>query len=299
MTTPEPRHLAAEILPATFLSKSALAARGASRHRVSQWVRDGRLVRLRNGRYAHSDLHPDLVRAGTLGARLDCVSLLRDLGVFVHTPRGLHVQIDKGASRLPPAPDGVVRHWRESSCDRDRLAADLVEAIAQAFRCQEPRYAIATLDSAWHHRLIDEAQVDAVFARLPRRYRRLRGLADRLAESGSETIMRLMLRGLGCHVEAQVDIPGVGRVDFVVDGWLIVECDSRAHHEGWAARKRDLRRDLAAAALGYTTVRPIAEDILYRREEVVASMKAILSSPAPRPGLQNSFDSIGRMLERV
>ena len=35
--------------------------------------------------------------------------------------------------------------------------------------------------------------------------------------------MRLMLRGLGCQIEVQVVIPGVGRVDFVVDGWLIVE----------------------------------------------------------------------------
>ena len=74
--------------------------------------------------------------------------------------------------------------------------------------------------------------------------------------------MRLILRSLGLAVEIQVTIDGVGRVDMVVDGWLIIECDSRAHHEGWDAQQRDRRRDLAAAALGYTTIRPLAEDIL-------------------------------------
>ena len=93
--------------------------------------------------------------------------------------------------------------------------------------------------------------------------------------------MRLMLRGLGCQIEVQVVIPGVGRVDFVVDGWLIVECDSKAHHEGWESQKRDRARDLAAAGLGYTTVRPIAEDILHRREQTLAAMKAVLAHPRP------------------
>jgi hypothetical protein len=42
--------------------------------------------------------------------------------------------------------------------------------------------------------------------------------------------MRLLLRALGHRAEVQVRIAGVGRVDLVVDGWLIVECDSRAYH---------------------------------------------------------------------
>jgi very-short-patch-repair endonuclease len=56
-------------------------------------------------------------------------------------------------------------------------------------------------------------------------------------------------------------IDGVGRVDFVVEGWLVIECDSRAHHGGWEAQVADRRRDLALAALGYASIRPIAADI--------------------------------------
>ncbi|MEZ3160915.1 DUF559 domain-containing protein [Microbacterium sp. BWT-B31] len=289
MTPPKPRRLAAQILPAAFLTPRNLTDRGLSRHGVSTLVRRGLLLRIRNGRYAPIDTHPELLRAGTLGGRLDCVSLLRSIGVFVHSDERLHVQIERGASRLPPRRSGIVAHWRVSECSRTALAADLVEALVQACRCQPPRLAIATLDSAWHHGLVDERGIAAVFRLLPRRYARIRGLLERRSESGPETIMRLMLRGLGCRVDIQVSIPEVGRVDFVVDGWLIIECDSKAHHEGWDSQKRDRRRDLAAAALGFTTIRPLAEDILYRPEDVLRMLKRILQNPGPPRGAsQNS-----------
>jgi len=265
--TQHPRDLAERVLPARFLRAQALADRGLTRSDLAQLVAQGRLIRLRRGRYAPGDTAADLVRAGRAGGRLDCTSLLSAIGVFVHDRDGdLHVQFEMGASRLPPRAGSVTAHWRRSRAGREQLAADLVEALAQACRCQGVRAAIATLDSAWHHGLVDEEAIATVFDRLPRRYRRLRGLLDRRAESGPETLMRLMLRGLGCDVQVQVTIDGVGRVDLLFDGWLIVECDSRAHHRGWAAQKRDRRRDLAAAALGYTTVRPIAEDILAQPE---------------------------------
>jgi very-short-patch-repair endonuclease len=289
--------LADQILPATFLSLHGLAERGLTRHSVSRLVAGGELVRLRNGRYVPAHIHADLVAAGRLGGRLDCVSLLTALGVFVRVAHPLHVQFEPGTTRLPPR-RGVVAHWRRSSAERRALAADLIEALAQACRCQSPRDAVATLDSAWHHGLIDEDGIAAIFARLPRRYRTLRELLDRRSESGAETLVRLLLRGLGVDVEVQVEIRGVGRVDLVVDGWLIVEYDSRAFHEGWEAQKRDRARDMAAAALGYTTVRPIAEDILYHLPDVLAAMKAIVAHPPRRVGVQDSTDRTSKSPER-
>lgn len=286
----KPAQLAAQILPATFLSPHALATHGLSRHAVSLLVAEGSLLRLRNGRYVRGDLHGDLVQAGRLGGRLDCVSLVAALGVFVRMRHPLHCQFDPGTTRLPARPPHVVAHWRCSSTARDALAADIVEALAQACRCQDPRDAVATLDSAWHHGLVDEEGIASIFSRLPRRYRALRELLDPRSESGAETLMRLLVRGLGASVEVQRPIDGVGRVDLVVDGWLIIECDSKQYHEGWETQKRDRARDMAAAALGYATIRPIAEDILYRRDEVLTMMKAILvhSSPGGRP--RNSTD---------
>ncbi|NYF15806.1 very-short-patch-repair endonuclease [Microbacterium sp. AK009] len=156
------------------------------------------------------------------------------------------------------------------------MSAPLIEALAQAVKCQMPRDAVATLDSAWHLGFISEIDIAEIFALLPRRYRHLRRLLDRRSESGPETLMRLLLRGLGRDVQIQVDIPGVGRVDFVVDGWLIVECDSKAHHAGWDAQRRDRRRDIAAASLGYTTIRPLAEDLLYAYDATATALRTVV-----------------------
>lgn len=276
-TTTRAREDAARILPTTFLSTATLRARGLTERQISVLAQHGRLLRVRRGRYVDPTAHAELIAAATLGARLDCVSLLAAIGVFVRQHTHMHVQLEMGASRVPPRGARVVAHWRRSSQSTCALAADLVEALAQAVRCQSPRDAVATLDSAWHHGIVDEAGIAAVFLRLPRRFRRLRALLDRRAESGPETLVRLMLRGLGCVIEVQVPLDGVGRVDLLVDGWLIVECDSRAHHSSWEQRKRDMRRDLAAAALGYTTVRPLAEDILATPDGVLDLLRNALS----------------------
>jgi very-short-patch-repair endonuclease len=264
----------------TFLSRDALARRGLTRGRVDRALAEGRIVRARRGRYVPGDTHPDVLIAARLGGRLDCVSLLRHLGVFVFEAPHLHIQVDVGSSRLPRRPAGIVCHWRVSDAVRAALTAESIEALAQAVRCQGPREAIATLDSAWHLALVDERDIARVFARLPRRFQALRKLLDPRSESGAESLMRLILRTLGCDVQLQVDIRRVGRVDFVVDGWLIVECDSEEHHSGWAAQKRDRRRDLAAARLGYMTVRIVAEDIFHHRDEVRAALQEVIEHGA-------------------
>lgn len=152
-----------------------------------------------------------------------------------------------------------MRHWRATEAHPDDALTPWVEALVQAVLCQTPRAAIATLDSAWHLGIVGEAEIAEIFHTLPRAYRRLRPLLDRRAESGTETLVRLLLRGLGIRPELQVSIDGVGRVDLVVDGWLIIECDSREHHSSWEAVRADRRRDAVAAALGYTTVRLLGQ----------------------------------------
>lgn len=215
------------------------------------------------------------------GGRIDCVWLLAELGVFVLDRSRPHIQIDRAASRVPTPPDGWVRHWRESTAERDDIMAPIVEALAQAVRCQGIRAAIATMDSAWHLGLVGEDDIGAVFELLPRRYRRMRGLLDPRSESGPETLVRLMLRATGASIELQVLIDGVGRVDLVVDGWLVIECDSRAHHSSMEAQLNDRRRDLALAALGYCVLRLLAEDIMYHPDRVQAALRGILRNRRP------------------
>lgn len=56
------------------------------------------------------------------------------------------------------------------------MSVEAFDAVAQAVRCQDPRFAVATLDSVLHHWLLRLDELDELFAALPRRYRRLRGL---------------------------------------------------------------------------------------------------------------------------
>ncbi|MBN9154170.1 MAG: DUF559 domain-containing protein [Microbacterium sp.] len=272
-------------VPQTIITTRMLRGAGFDHRALAAEVALGRIIRVRRGKFLPGGSHPVVVRAAELGTRVDCISLLRLCGVFVWESPRLHVQAAHGASRLPARPRDVVCHWRSAPAD-DGVLADLIDALVQSIRCHSPRAAIATLDSAWHLGLVSARDIDEVFDRLPRRFQPLRGLLDPRGESGPESLVRLMLRILGCSFDLQVTISGVGRVDFVVEDWLIIECDSEAHHSSWAARKRDARRDLVAAGLGYASIRLMAEDILYRPDDVQNALREILTSPARRPRRQ-------------
>ncbi len=278
------RHRRGEPVPRRWrvYSRPELLAAGWTPKGLTSAVSDGRLVRARNGEYLHPDADPDCIDACRTGGRLTCVSELARWGVFVFETTTLHVRNARGDSRLRRLPRSVRRHRprRLRTSMRD-ASVDLIEAFAEATRCQHPRAAIATLDSGLHLGLIDGHDLTPIFALLPLRFAALRPLLDARAESGAESLMRLILRGLGCDAETQVRIDSVGRVDFLVDGHLIIECDSREFHGSWDDRRRDLRRDQAAAALGFTTYRPLAEDIFWHPERVIAAVRGLRRLLAP------------------
>lgn len=278
--------------PDTRLSTADLRALGLSERQITRLVREGLLVRTRVGSFLRADSHPPAMTALRCGGRLACVSVLAARGVFVHGGAGdavgeraqVHVQVERNASRLGATAEnrsGVRLHWRSlgRGVHPRSTSVGVFDALVQSARCQSPRAFIASVDSALHLGLLRTDDLDELFAGLPRRFRRLRGLVDGRAESGTETLVRLMLRGLGRRAELQVVIRGVGRVDLVVDGWLVIECDSKAFHSTWEQQRDDRRRDQALAALGYVVYRPIAEDILYHPEDVVAALRGLLALP--------------------
>ncbi|WP_240658816.1 type IV toxin-antitoxin system AbiEi family antitoxin domain-containing protein [Microbacterium sp. CPCC 204701] len=276
--------------PGEVLTRADLRARGMRPKQITREVESGRLLRVRRDRYMSAP-SGGVDRAVRVGGRLACVSLLALLGVFVLDKRTLHVHLERTMSRLrhpddprralsPGARSDLSLHWWPLH-DKGEVTLGCVsifDAVAQAIRCQEPRAAVATIDSVLYLGILTWTQVRDVFTCLPDRYGIVLRLVDGVAESGPESLMRLILRQLGLTFRAQVDVPEVGRVDFLVGGWLIIECDSKAHHEGWEKQQRDRRRDLAAAALGFTTLRPLAEDIMYRPDLVVRAVRGLVSA---------------------
>lgn len=251
---------------------------------ITNAVRAGNLRRLRRDHYAAADINDEVAEAVRIGGRLSCLSLLKMIGVFVLRCTSLHVHVRPGTSRTrKPESDRTVVHWDAWSGHESPMhVVMLLDAARHAVRCQEPRAAIATLDSLLHHRLMTRQQLSGVFVALPSRFSVLLALVDSSAESGPETLMRLILRTLGVSYETQVVIPGVGRVDFVVDGWLIIECDSKEYHEGWDKQVEDRGRDMAAAGLGYVTVRPLAADLMHHAPTVQTAISDVLENLGPR-----------------
>jgi very-short-patch-repair endonuclease len=239
-----------------------------SRRTVARLVADGRLLRLRRDTYAVDAMPQEIRRAAALGAQVSCVSALALSGFWLPPGCGLHVQVPSKASRVrrgrPPAGD-VRMHWVTPS--RSGAVVPLDDAILRVVRCQPRRYAIAVIDSVLHRARLTTGELDALMGLLPRASRLSRGEFDGRAESGVESLVRVALRDAGLALEPQVWIPGVGRVDLLVEGRVIVEVDGRAWHRD--QQSRDYRRDLEAAAGGYMVIRVDYEHAIGHEQIVV------------------------------
>ena len=230
-----------------------LRAAGMSRRELNRLVRNGNLVRVRTGWYAGSAADAEVLRAVSLGGRVTCVNALRLHGVWVLPDTRLHVAFARSQSRLPTAPTDVRRHF--GPADRQSTADPVVpvhEALRHYERCTDEEGLVMALDSALQQRLLLFADLRDVFGG---RHPHIGDLVDPRAESGTETRLRLWLRHRGHDVQVQHHVGGVGRTDLFVNGWLVVELDSRAWHTGTEAYERDRARDLAALGLAYPTLR--------------------------------------------
>ncbi|MGN6741830.1 MAG: DUF559 domain-containing protein [Amnibacterium sp.] len=271
----------------TFWSTAELLAAGRSARWIADEVRAGRLVPVRKGHYAVQGAPKQIVRAVRVGGLATGATAARALGLWTPTDGRLAVVVPATASRLrdpdnarlPLRGDSVRVHWTSERMPPqtlvDRIAPILVvlEHLLLTFPATQ---ALTAVDSALHQRHIRLADLAVLRDRLPARVGAALALADARAESGLETIARLLLQQAGLGVVPQVDIPGVGRVDLVVDGRLIVELDGAEWH---ADRfEEDRARDSAAARLGYRTLRFTYRQVLHEWPVVFAAITRALAA---------------------
>jgi hypothetical protein len=280
----------------TIFARSTLLEEGMRPRGITRAVRDGTIVRVRRDRYALPGLHDDIRAAVRIGGRRACLSTLAAAGVFVFDASRVHVHVDRSASRLRgPRPDdrllatsdrgGFTLHWRPLDQPRGTFDCDvsIIDALAQSIRCQAPRMALATLDSAVHLGLVDEPDLRRVFALVPERFRALRALIDGRAESGPETLLRLIVRSLGLPYDVQPRLAEGGRGDLLVAESLLIEVDSRAHHEGWSHAVSDRTRDLRAASRGLMTLRPLYQHVVHEPGLVAAAITGLIGEMRATP----------------
>ncbi|MGW0162028.1 endonuclease domain-containing protein [Mycobacterium sp. NPDC003323] len=233
--------------------------------------------RVRHGWYASPSADPQVVRAVAAGGVLACTSVLRRHQVWV-LDSALHIRYAERAQRARP---GV------RSCHPYRFNPPIVGAvdpldiaIASAANCLDAEGLVIVLDSMLNKRMIEMADARDIvsasrFARL-----QLAERCDPKSESGTESMIRLRLLARRIHLRTQVDIAGVGRVDFLVGDRLIIEADSREHH--LPGYQSDRRRDRVAISLGYLVIRLTYEDVVYRWDMVEADILTVIRRGAHR-----------------
>ena len=136
------------------------------------------------------------------------------------------------------------------------------EVVACALVCLDELDAICIADAALNHGDTTKEDIaELLVGRYSKKARLRLSKADAAARSHLETRTRLCLREAGLQVETGVVLEGVGEVDTLVEGWLIVEEDGYEFHSSKEQFARDRNRDQSALAAGYVPLRLTYDDV--------------------------------------
>jgi hypothetical protein len=272
--------------------REQLLALGHTAYAVRAAVRRGTVTVPRRGWVAAADSSPRALRAVVLGGRLGGTSALASYGIWVDDDETLVVSCVPTASRLPPTAAGERRVWMAEAFARpspQRWRVSVGDALLQLAATATREELIASIDSAINLRLLPPDELERLLAALPERLGAVGRHVDGSAMSGTETRMRLMLRAAGYRVECQVALPGIGVVDMVVDGWLILELGSRKHHGDPVQQARDRARDGNAVLSAYGHERFMWSHVRYEPHWCLAVVEQrLVDGPPSRAPLDRS-----------
>jgi very-short-patch-repair endonuclease len=248
-------------------------------------VHSGDLLRIRRGWYATPDIDPALRTAIRIGGRLACVSAAARHGWAVPEQHGVHVCVAENAARMHRRRDAATSaatwpvevHWGSARRRdlRNRLVTDRYETVMHLVGCLEPEVAVAILDSFLHREPVLSRELETWLGELPAHVRARLPTRNALCHSYLESIGRIRLEGAGLTGEHQVDIPGVGRVDMVIDGRVVIEWDGGTHRTA-DQQHEDCRRDALLTTMGYRTLRFSYRLVMDEWYLVIAAVRAAL-----------------------
>ncbi|MFT4123870.1 MAG: DUF559 domain-containing protein [Microbacteriaceae bacterium] len=260
-----------------------LLAAGASAAAIRAAWEAHRIHRPRKGWYTSVTLTPDARAAVRVGGRLSCFSAAVHRGLWVPPFTGLHVEVRATDARLrspvshrerlrDAGPDLAIAHWSPHVAG-SRISAPAAVAFGHLFGCASSRDSFVVFESALRTAWLDEIERHIVIDAAPRRIRRLLARAGRTSDSGTESIIKLLLMRLGVAFVQQFVVPGVGAVDFLVGRRLVIEVDSREFH---ADHYRDRHRDAELGIRGFRVLRFTYRQIMYEIDRVERAIRAAL-----------------------
>lgn len=239
-----------------------LTANRFSRTEIERATGAGSIRRIARGTFAVPDADPELATAARNGASLTCVSAARLLGWWVLVP-GTCAHIRRNSSKEIP---GTRLHRGQRSPHRPVARPEQIVHDAFLPRLEALVLAESAVirDAVGLHRLRQEFTGQRDWP-----IRLLLDSIRRTTASPLEVCARFHLLAAGIGFEEEVVVPGVGRVDFLMDGWLIVEIDGYAFHSGRVEFRKDRQRWNGSSSGGWVTLRMTAEMILHQPDEFI------------------------------
>ncbi|WP_285727767.1 type IV toxin-antitoxin system AbiEi family antitoxin domain-containing protein [Psychromicrobium xiongbiense] len=253
--------------------RKALIRAGFSDRKLRRAVDSGIVSRLHPGTYALPTSAPAYLSAARNSGLLTCVSAAEYYHLWqLREPEEVHLQ-------LPPhvqAPDARPHRLRRVASPAAAPVASLVDVLLDALRCRPWDESLVMVQCAVGR---GDIHLDFLRDRLSGgRNSPARKVLDMVrfrADSLLECLLAARLMQAGIPFEQHVRLAGIGEVDFVIAGRLIVELDGGTHFEPRQI-KRDRRRDNAAASAGYASLRYFYDDVVHQPERTMAQIGQVL-----------------------
>ena len=228
----------------------------------------------------------DEVRAFVYNACISCVSAAQiyELPILMEErPQKTHLSVSYNRGMHPSKLrrfDDVCVHREQFLSDEERRThvASIGTVLERVLVCMPLKVSLPMLDAARNRGLYDVSTLTmpSTGSRLPHLIEALSLSSDR-ARSILETVARLQLIDMGLTPQVGVWIEGVGEVDMIILGFIVIEVDGWAFHSSKEQREKDLKRDRELLRRGYVVLRFTYDDVMNGdfAREVPESVKAI------------------------
>ena len=260
-----------------------LIHRGVTAAELTRAVREGRVMRPRQGVYALPGESAAIVHAAEHGGSIGCCGAASLHGLWtLSVPSQHHIWMGTAGTRSSDCRDCRL-HWDAGRVDVGILPP-VANVLLQVARCEGEESFFVALESAFRLSRLSAGDTAWLWRHLPLELRWLVSFARGDADSGLESLIRLRLHKVGITVRTQVSVEDVGEVGCLIGERLIVEADGRDNHEREKERAKDLRRDAIAASRGFTTLRFTYALIVHEWPLVEAAIKGAIARGAHRVG---------------
>ena len=221
--------------------------------------------------YDKNSFSLDQVRAFVYNACISCVSAAQiyELPILMEErPQKTHLSVAYNRGMHPSKLrrfDDVCIHREQLVSDEERSThvASIGTVLERVLVCMPLKVSLPMLDAARNRGLYDVSTltIPPTGSRLPHLREALSLSSDR-ARSILETVARLQLIDMGLTPQVGVWIEGVGEVDMIILGFIVIEVDGWAFHSSKEQREKDLKRDRELLRRGYVVLRFTYDDVM-------------------------------------